>query len=427
MKKLKSSKAVLTETLKKEALNRLLESLFPNEEEIDTSEFWRAREQIEVDGIYASDVNPAMNGKKSVNTTPGVDGIKMRALRSLTEQEQSVMARCFTKCLEEGKFPREWKSAYLVLIPKDWPLENPKVRPICLLNEMGKIFETIIVERLNSWIEDNPRSGLAENQFGFRKGRSTTDALILVKSIIEETRRKDGVTIAISIDVQNAFNSLPWDIIRNALRRKGFPKYLRRVIEDYLNNRQIEYIGEDGGIHTRKMLAGVPQKLRTGPGPLEYWNIGYDSVLQEGADPGCHVICYADDMLVLATAYETRVAVVRANVQVAGILNRIGRIGLKVAAHKTEAGLFPGRKKNRTVVLDVDGTLIGTKPSMKYLGIILDGKLSFEGHFEYIKEKASKISGALSRILPNLRGPHESRRKLFANVVVSVALYAAPV
>lgn len=402
LKKLKTSKTNLTESIKEKELDNILKSLFPAGETVDTMEYWKAKGQIPVEKIYASEVNAAIKRKKCADTAPGMDGIKTNALRRSTEQEQMMLAHCFTKCLEEENFPKEWKRALLVLIPKEWPLnmENIKVRLICLLNELGKLLESIIVERINTWLDENPDLQLSNHQFGFRKGRSTCDALLLVKSIIEETWREGGVTIAVSIDIKNAFNSLPWDVIRNALRRKRFPDYIRRIVDNYLQDRSIEYIGEDGALKTKLVLAGVPQGSVLGP---VLWNVGYDSVLQEGTNPGCHIICYADDTLILATAKDTSTAAARANIQVGQVLNRVNRLGLEVATQKTVAVCFPGkRKSDRSPILDIGGELIKTEPSMKYLGVILDRRLCFREHFEHIADKANRTSGSLGRLLPNL-------------------------
>lgn len=65
--------------------------------------------------------------------------------------------------------------------------------------------------------------------------------------------------------------------------------------------------------------------------------------------------------------------------------------------------------------------------SMKYLGVVIDGSWNFRDHLKYVENKATKVVRALSRIMPNLRGPGERKRKLFATVVTSVVLYAAPV
>lgn len=61
---------------------------------------------------------------------------------------------------------------------------------------------------------------------------------------------------------------------------------------------------------------------------------------------------------------------------------------------------------------------------MKYLGVMLDS-LKFVNHFKYVEEKTAKR--ALSGLMPNVRGPRELKRRLYANVVGAVALYGAPV
>lgn len=64
---------------------------------------------------------------------------------------------------------------------------------------------------------------------------------------------------------------------------------------------------------------------------------------------------------------------------------------------------------------------------MKYLGVMIDEKLKFLPHIKYIQEKVSKVTGAICKIMPNLRGPDESKRRLYANVVASIVLYGSPV
>jgi len=87
------------------------------------------------------------------------------------------------------------------------------------------------------------------------------------------------------------------------------------------------------------------------------------------------------------------------------------------------------RKPRSTVesVLTIDKDDVKITDSLKYLGVILDRKLTFTPHFDYAIAKTSKITGALTGLMPNLRGPCESKRKLFSNVTLSVLLYGAPV
>ncbi|XP_064074216.1 uncharacterized protein LOC135193884 [Vanessa tameamea] len=64
---------------------------------------------------------------------------------------------------------------------------------------------------------------------------------------------------------------------------------------------------------------------------------------------------------------------------------------------------------------------------MKYLGLVLDGRWSFEEYFKLLAPLIEKAVGAMHRLLPSLGGPREEVRRLYAGVVRSMALYGAPV
>lgn len=66
-------------------------------------------------------------------------------------------------------------------------------------------------------------------------------------------------------------------------------------------------------------------------------------------------------------------------------------------------------------------------PSIKYFGVHLNEHLNYKMHLNRIEDKASSYTRTLSRFMPNLRGPSEKKRKLYANAIASVILYAAPV
>ncbi|RLU20280.1 hypothetical protein DMN91_006887 [Ooceraea biroi] len=67
------------------------------------------------------------------------------------------------------------------------------------------------------------------------------------------------------------------------------------------------------------------------------------------------------------------------------------------------------------------------QPSVRYLGVWLDSHLNFEEYFRRVGAKATGVSRALCRLMPNLRGPNESKRRLYANVVTAVILYRASI
>jgi hypothetical protein len=59
--------------------------------------------------------------------------------------------------------------------------------------------------------------GWHDSQFGFRRGRSTVDALQRVRSMAEAMVSREGVALTVTLDVTNAFNTIPWDGIMEAL------------------------------------------------------------------------------------------------------------------------------------------------------------------------------------------------------------------
>ncbi|GBP15361.1 Probable RNA-directed DNA polymerase from transposon X-element [Eumeta japonica] len=91
------------------------------------------------------------------------------------------------------------------------PPEVPSsYRPLCMLDTASKIFERIILQRTEAAVEPL----LTDNQYGFRKGRSTLDAINLVVNTAREaiagTRWKGGTKkycLVATLDIKNAFNS----------------------------------------------------------------------------------------------------------------------------------------------------------------------------------------------------------------------------
>jgi len=77
--------------------------------------------------------------------------------------------------------------------------------------------------------------------------------------------------------------------------------------------------------------------------------------------------------------------------------------------------------------LSIGGTHIQLIKHFRYLGVILDSRLSFVKHAERVAKKASTSAIAFSRLIPNIGGPCQWKRRLLASVVKSQLLYSAPV
>ena len=159
-----------------------------------------------------------------------------------------ILLEAFNSCLREGRFFVDWKKQRFVLLRKgNKPLRDASsYRPIRLLDTMGKLLEEMIIQRLQGHMVGE--NDLLENQFGFRKGRSTVDAIKAVVDITTKSRigtgKRKGFCALISIDIRNAFNTARWNICIKAMVRKKVPDYLLRMIDDYLSDRFVIYEGD---------------------------------------------------------------------------------------------------------------------------------------------------------------------------------------
>ncbi|CAB0040907.1 unnamed protein product [Trichogramma brassicae] len=206
--------------------------------------------------------------------------------RSLLPHYPTSSCGCI-RCLETGVFPSSCKRQRLVLLPKPGkpPDEPSSYRPLCMLDTAGKILERIICDRLEAFTE-RP-GGLSERQYGFRKGRSTIDAIEDVISTAREAiagkRWYHGTKkycAVVTLDVRNAFNSARWDNILAALRRLLVPDYLLRIIANYFSARVLDLLDfttDEGSRVLRSHSRRVPQGFSTGPDPVERLHNGCET------------------------------------------------------------------------------------------------------------------------------------------------------
>jgi hypothetical protein len=319
MGKMRASALPLTESMDPELLDEVIDNLFPKqeagtetEESFPSLSFPGEEERIpsslspssdgsewepETEGeITEEELREAVKKMASRNVAPGPDGIPGR-IWALTFHLMGPRLRyLFNRCLIEEKYPKIWKTARLVLLRKEGrPPDSPSgYRPICLLDEVGKLLERVIAARLERHMRRE--SGWHDRQYGFRRSRCTVDAVMKMRETTTDFTSGRGVALAVSLDITNAFNTIPWHRIMESLRGSSTPKHLTGMIEAYLNNRWIGYVSKRGS-ERRRVERGVPQGSVLGP---ILWITAYDRVLRSPRPQGTEVVCYADDTLVIA-------------------------------------------------------------------------------------------------------------------------------
>jgi len=134
----------------------------------------------------------------------------------------------FNVIFKIAKMPQEWRHSTIIPLYKNkGDAQNcNNYRGIMLLSHTMKVWERVIEGRLREIIE------ISENEFGFRSGRSTIEAIHLLRSLMEcyRDRRKD--LHMVFIDVDKAYDRVPRDILWRCLEKKGMPVEYTRVIRD---------------------------------------------------------------------------------------------------------------------------------------------------------------------------------------------------
>ena len=113
-----------------------------------------------------------------------MDNIPNVALKTAIKAAPEIFLDIYNTCLAEEIFPERWMRQTLVLLLKNKkPPDDPSsYRPLCMLDTPGKMLERFIYNR----IEAAAGHLLADNQYSFRKGRSTLDAINQVTGKVKE-------------------------------------------------------------------------------------------------------------------------------------------------------------------------------------------------------------------------------------------------
>ncbi|BES92819.1 Reverse transcriptase (RNA-dependent DNA polymerase) [Nesidiocoris tenuis] len=174
-------------------------------------------------------------------------GFNAEILAATAQFISEPLTSLINDCLELGVFPDILKISKVIPVHKTGPTNRAEnFRPIALIPLLAKVFEKVLLARLWDFIDD--LGILAEEQYGFRCGRTTQQAAAaLVRGCFGglEERKKVGAWF---LDLSKAFDCLSPVILVEKLRHYGFEERATSLVQQQVDAESAEDSGADFGL-----------------------------------------------------------------------------------------------------------------------------------------------------------------------------------
>ena len=355
--------------------------------------------------ISSSDVE---NFVKSLASNKAVfDQVPLKIFKAIIPCIIQPLTHIINLSLSSGTVPSCCKAARITPILKSGDGNDPNnYRPISILPIISKCIEYFVSIQLKIYIESN--NILSSQQYGFRENHSTTYLMLDLIDEIYESKSKGQIPAIIFLDIKKAFDTVNHEILIEKLSHYGISGTALLWFINYLTGRyQCTKMGNTVSAFLLK-LCGVPQGSLLGPILFSI----YINDLQNACKLSTPFL-FADDGALLFRDI-CRKSYMNMQIELLIINKWLDLNKLSLNVEKTEYMVFDQNLENEFILVN-DNILIYECKVTKYLGLMIDHKLSFAEHIEYVKSKVSKRINAMykSKSLLPLK-----YRKMFANALV---------
>ena len=268
-----------------------------------------------------------------IKNTEGYDRIPQRIIIDGMEALSKPLIKLFELVYREMKVPGQWLISKIIPVHKKGDkkcVEN--YRPVANLCCISKIFEKLILKRINELEAINGIKVGGKQQHGFVRNKSTATAGLLLQSLISRALDDDEFVAMAGIDLSAAFDIVDIDLLIKRLAILGLPNDVIRLINVWLHERYF-YVSINGSDSSIKVTwFGIVQGSILGP-------ILYAIFISPLFDIE-NLTCFADDKFPLAWNKDKTVLVSEMEVKLKKIVDWLSSSGMKVNESKTELCLF---------------------------------------------------------------------------------------
>ena len=354
------------------------------------------------------------------NKANGPDNVPTQFLKTCAHEVVDLYHVLFQASLDQGVVPDDWKEGNIVPLYKKGDRSLPEnYRPITLTSISCKILEHVVHSNIMTHLDKF--NVLDDAQHGFRKKRSCISQLLTTVDDFASCLKNHQQIDAILLDFSKAFDKVDHEGLILKLEHLGIRNSLLNWVRSFLIGRKQRVLVEGNASTPTNVKSGVPQGTVLGP----LFFLVYINDISKGLSPGTKIRLFADDSLLYRT-----IKTPHDSETLQKDLNTLQNWEKKwkMEFHPGKCQTLRVTNKNQPLIstYQIHDIPIQETPSAKYLGVVIDSKLTWKEQYRNISKKCYNTLAFLRRNLPP-NCPRQVREKSFTTLVRPSAEYGCQV
>ena len=372
----------------------------------------RRQEQQETVNTEVAEITPeeveSALGKMKNGKAVGPDNIPAEVWKYLGTAGVKYLTDIFNRIMEGEKMPDKWRRSILVPIFKNKGdiMSCGNYRGIKLMCHSMKIYERVLEHRLREMVN------ICEEQFGFMKGRSTTDPIFALRQLQEKFREGQKELHSVFIDLEKAYDRVPREELYWCMRRKGIPEKYINLVKDMYHQCETVVKCAAGTSNPFTVEVGLHQGSALSP---FLFAIIMD-VLTEGVRKSAPwQMLFADDVVLCAQERK------ELEEELEKWRDALEKRGMKVSRAKTEYMCLHGTSQGG---VRMESQQLPEVTEFKYLGSTLQSNGGVDAEINKRTQSGWKNWKKVSGVLCDKKIPERVKGKVYKVVVQPAMLYA---
>ena len=369
--------------------------------------------------VLEEEVEEAVRSLKG-GKSPGIDNIPAELIKYGGPEMIKALTIICQRIWTSKEWPKQWTQSIIVPLPKKGDLKKcQNYRTISLISHPSKVMLRIALNRLKPQAEEI----LAEEQAGFRAGRSTVEQIFNIQLLIEKHLQHQMQLYNNFIDYKKAFDRVWQEALWQVMRDYNLDEDLIQVIQAlYDSSNSAVLMGGEIGEFFRTSV-GVRQGCLLSP---VLFNIFLENIMQEalldfkttvtiGGRPVCN-LRFADDIDLMARSEE----------ELQDLTTRLetsaNAYGMEISTEKSKI-LVNSTTPTTPTNIKMSGETLEEVETFKYLGAVItkEGTSTQE-----VKIRLAMALSSMSKLVKVWRSHNirtHTKVRLYKALITSIALY----